>query len=201
MLCGAHYHKAPSRNEHLPDPGTDEVTAIFWAFYDANLQRNDHDEPFTCDCGVIAVHNSYLEARKLRDWNIDIADTELDVINRLIDIVNELDPDIVTGWEVQVASWGYLSARASTYGAYRIYYQCNQVAHDHGVLGLDFGEQISRAPARQASTVTDQWGLRTTSTFKVIGRHAINLWRIMRSEQSLLNYTFENAVFNTLRRR
>ena len=38
------------------------------------------------------------------------------MINRLIDVVNELDPDIVTGWEVQAASWGYLSARASTYG-------------------------------------------------------------------------------------
>ncbi len=67
------------------------------------------------------MHNSCLEARKLRDWNIDVAETELDVINRLIDIVNELDPDIVTGWEVQVASWGYLSARANTYGAYREY--------------------------------------------------------------------------------
>ena len=92
------------------------MAAIFWSFYDSNLQRDDHDQPFACECGVIAVHNSWLDAKKLRDWDIDAADTELDVINRLIDVVNELDPDIVTGWEVQAASWGYLSARASTYG-------------------------------------------------------------------------------------
>lgn len=66
--------------------------------------------------------------------------------------------------------------------------------------GLDIGEQISRAPGRKAPGI-DQWGVRTTTTFKVIGRHVINLWRIMRTEQALLNYTFENVVFHTLGRR
>ncbi|KAJ3553039.1 hypothetical protein NM688_g3832 [Phlebia brevispora] len=173
---------APSRDNHLPDPGTDEIAAIFWSYYDSNLQRDDHDEPFKCEDGVIAVQKSCLDPKKLRDQVIDAADTELEVINRLIDIVNELDPDIVTGWEIQAASWGYLTARASLYG-------------------LDVGEQISRAPGRQVIAGSDQWGVRTTSTFKVVGRHVLNLWRIMRSEQSLLNYSFENVVFNTLRRR
>lgn len=41
---------------------------------------------------------------------------ELDLINRIIDVVRELDPDIIVGWDVQTASWGYLNARANTYG-------------------------------------------------------------------------------------
>lgn len=47
----------------------------------------------------------------------------------------------------------------------------------------------------------DQWGLRTTSTFKVVGRHVFNMWRLMRTELNLTSYSFENAVFHTLHRR
>ena len=48
---------------------------------------------------------------------------------------------------------------------------------------------------------SDRWDIRTTSTFKVVGRHVLNLWRIMRAEQSLTSYTFENVTFQVLRRR
>jgi len=33
-----------------------------------------------------------------------------------VDIVFDLDPDIVSGWEVQSSSWGYLTARGQKYG-------------------------------------------------------------------------------------
>lgn len=69
------------------------------------------------------------------------------------------------------------------------------------ITGLDFGEQISRAPGRAHAGQSEQWGLRTTSTFRVIGRHVLNLWRIMRSELSLSSYSMENAVFHVLGRR
>lgn len=72
---------------------------------------------------------------------------------------------------------------------------------DSDRLGLDLGELISRAPGRAPGGNVDQWGLRKTSTFKVVGRHVLNLWRIMRSEQTLTMYSFENVVFNVLRRR
>ncbi|KAG6376574.1 hypothetical protein JVT61DRAFT_1552 [Boletus reticuloceps] len=40
-----------------------------------------------------------------------------------------------------------------------------------------------------------------TTTFKVTGRHVFNVWRIMRSEQTLGSYTFENVAFYLLRKR
>ncbi len=43
--------------------------------------------------------------------------------------------------------------------------------------------------------------MKTSSTFKVIGRHVLNLWRIMRSEQTFNIYTFEHVVFQLLHRR
>lgn len=67
--------------------------------------------------------------------------------------------------------------------------------------GLDIGDQISRAPGRHIGVGSDQWGMRTMSTFKVAGRHVLNLWRIMRAEQNFTSYTFENVVFHILRRR
>jgi DNA polymerase zeta len=40
----------------------------------------------------------------------------MDLINFMVDEVRDLDPDVVTGWEVQSGSWGYLINRAKTYG-------------------------------------------------------------------------------------
>ncbi|KAJ7169887.1 hypothetical protein C8R46DRAFT_1162607 [Mycena filopes] len=65
---------------------------------------------------------------------------------------------------------------------------------------LDIADLISRAPIKRSGG-TDQWGVRKTSTFKVCGRHVLNLWRVMRVEVTLNIYTFENVVFHVLSRR
>jgi DNA polymerase zeta len=69
------------------------------------------------------------------------------------------------------------------------------------LLGLDISDLISRAPPRYSGGGPDQWGMRKSSTLKVAGRHVLNSWRIMRSEKTLTMYTFENVVFEVLRRR
>lgn len=43
---------------------------------------------------------------------VDEKSSELEAINRLIDIVRNFDPDILAGYEVQSASWGYMIERA-----------------------------------------------------------------------------------------
>ena len=50
--------------------------------------------------------------RSFGEQSIDEEDSELDIINRLVDVVRELDPDILTGYEVQSSSWGYVIERA-----------------------------------------------------------------------------------------
>jgi DNA polymerase zeta len=65
---------------------------------------------------------------------------------------------------------------------------------------MDIADLISRAPAKRSGG-KDQWGMRHTSTFKVIGRHVLNLWRVIRVELTLNIYTFENVVFHALGRR
>jgi len=67
--------------------------------------------------------------------------------------------------------------------------------------GLDVDDLISRAPPRMSRADDEQWGERTASGFKVVGRHVLNLWRLMRQEKHLNIYTFENVVFHVLCKR
>ncbi|KZT02722.1 uncharacterized protein LAESUDRAFT_399797 [Laetiporus sulphureus 93-53] len=172
---------APSREGRLPDPAEDEVLAIFYAYQDSADIADRGSAGFACETGMIVVEGDQVNPRRLQSVRMDAVNSELDLLNHLIDLVWALDPDIVVGWEVQSASWGYLSARASTYG-------------------LDIGEQISRAPGRHSGG-SDQWGMRMTSTFQAVGRHVLNVWRIMRAEQNFTSHSFEHVVFQLLRRR
>jgi DNA polymerase zeta len=158
-------------------------------------------EPNSSDLrkGVIIVGNALLGSRVLRDIPSQVVATELDLLNTVVDVLLDLDPDVVCGWEIQSSSWGYLGARGHKYGL------CSRRQHVTTMLtkvaGLDIGELMSRAPVRASSNSSDQWSIRHTSTFRVAGRHVLNTWRIMRTELELSMYTLENTVFHLLRRR
>ncbi|RDB28579.1 DNA polymerase zeta catalytic subunit [Hypsizygus marmoreus] len=163
----------PAREGKVPDPEFDEMVALFYTF------QITEGEPY--QRGAVVLQAVQLDARRIRGGALDIVANEIDLINRMIDIVVVLDPDILVGWEVQHASWGYIEARGRQHG-------------------FELVDLISRATTSH-STRNDQWGMRHTSTFKVAGRHVLNLWRLMRSECTLTSYTFENVVFNVLQRR
>ncbi|TFK30449.1 hypothetical protein FA15DRAFT_607802 [Coprinopsis marcescibilis] len=164
---------APSEGERSADPEQDEIVAVFYALHVSGET--------SIRTGIIAVNTPPLTSSRMREFSIEYAENELDLINRVIDTVVNLDPDIITGWEVQRGSWGYLDRRAKE-------------------LGLDLGDMISRAPHGRGSR-SEQWGFRKTSTFHTVGRHVFNAWRIMRSEQTLSIYTFENVAFHVLHTR
>ncbi|CCM07100.1 uncharacterized protein FIBRA_09427 [Fibroporia radiculosa] len=173
---------APSREKLLPNPDEDEIMAVFYSYQDSAGPQSAQDGTFSCERGIVAVESDCMNARRIRDHKIEFVPSELDLLNRVIDLVIEIDPDIVVGWEIQASSWGYLNARAESYG-------------------LDLGDQISRAFGRRTGSGSDQWGMRTTSTFKVIGRHVLNVWRIIRAEHNFTSHAFEHVVFQLLRRR
>ena len=109
---------APSHGKRLPNPEEDEVVAVFYSYQDSAEFQPEEDGRFTCQSGMIVVENDQVNARRLRNVKFEAVLSELDLLNRLIDVVVEVNPDVVSGWEVQAASWGYLSARASTYGGW-----------------------------------------------------------------------------------
>ena len=103
---------APSRGNRVPDPTLDKIAAVFYAFQIAN--NNCDNVP---RAGVIVVDNDYLNPKSLRDTSSEVVESELELINRMVDVVVDLDPDVVVGWEIQNASWGYLNARSFSYGS------------------------------------------------------------------------------------
>ena len=102
---------APSRGNRVPDPTLDEIAAIFYAF---QISNNSDNVP---RAGVIVVDNDFLDPKRLRDTGSEAVESELELINHIVDVVVDLDPDVVVGWEIQNASWGYLNARSLSYGS------------------------------------------------------------------------------------
>jgi len=96
----------------------DEIVALFYAYQESS----DHDIGDAYQSGVVAVHNDRADPKRLRDNPIETVDTELELLNRITDIVVEFDPDILVGWEIQTASWGYCDARGRTYGMSAVFY-------------------------------------------------------------------------------
>jgi DNA polymerase zeta len=175
-----------SRGELAPDPERDEVAMVIWCLADEQA-----DDGAKLGVLVLTKDDDDEIAERIRrivgnEVQIDSEDNELDLMNKMVDIVREYDPDILTGYEVHNNSWGYLIERA------RLQYEFN--------LPDEFSRMKSQSHGRFGKDA-DRWGFTHTSTVRITGRHTINIWRAMRSELNLLQYTMENVVFHLLHRR
>ena len=178
-----------SRGVLSPNPEEDEISCVFWC-----IQSEDEDLDPNGNIPGVHVGMVYHEEGDVPETKIvralrietDQQTTELDLINRVVDIVRFYDPDIITGYEVHNNSWGYLIERARKKYDFDLCDELSRVkSQAHGRFGKD----------------SDRWGFNHTSSIRVTGRHIINLWRAMRSELALLQYSMENVVFHVLQRR
>lgn len=178
-----------SRGKLVPNPEEDEVQCIFWATKsDENFQEGSQSDDATV-CGIIVVSEDGTLAEQMRkqlQFEVMEESTELDAMVRMVEVVRNRDPDILTGYEVHGSSWGYLIERARHKYDYNLCDEFSRMkSQSHGRFGKD----------------ADRWGFNTTSTIRVTGRHMINIWRAMRGELNLLQYTMENVVWHLLHRR
>ena len=177
-----------TRGNLLPNPEHDEISCVFWS-----IQSDEEDlEESTLDkgahVGVLLLSDGRLghTISQQTPIQVDCESNELDLINHLVDIVRDHDPDILTGYEVHNGSWGYMIERS------KFKYEFNLC------------EELSRTKAQshgRSGKESDKWGFNHTSTIRVTGRHMINIWRAMRGELNLLQYSMENVVFHLLHRR
>ncbi|GAB7324971.1 hypothetical protein MBLNU13_g08776t1 [Cladosporium sp. NU13] len=175
-----------TRADLSPDPEKDAVNMVVWCLAEEQL-----DEDTKVGVVVLTDPKDDTLVERIRrivgnNVQIDEEDDELDLFNRMVDIVRSHDPDILTGYEVHNSSWGYLIERA------RLQYEFN--------LPDEFSRMKSQSHGRFGKDA-DKWGFTHTSTVRITGRHTINVWRAMRSELNLLQYTMENVVFHLLHRR
>ncbi|XP_076686257.1 DNA polymerase zeta catalytic subunit isoform X1 [Andrena cerasifolii] len=174
-----------TRGKLLPDPEHDSIEAIFYAIHNdvplsSHMERMEH--------GAILVNPSIQNSKVKNIYSssttcpASYVSSEEDLFNSLVTLIRHYDPDILVGWEIESLSWGYIQQRAS-----RINFN-------------NFIRQISRI-----SNVPNPKGQETdkdnVNDMKVPGRIILDAWRIMRHETALLNYTFENVMYNVMRER
>jgi len=178
-----------TRGKLVPNPDEDELQAIFWSSKsDGNFATGDHTAS-GIQSGIIVLSEDGSLARNLQRMTptkVVEESSELDLMIRMVEVVRTHDPDILTGYEVHGSSWGFLIERA-------------RVKYDY-----DLCDEFSRMKAQsfgQSKREAGKWGFNTTSAIRVTGRHMINIWRSMRGELNLLQYTMENVVWHLLHRR
>jgi DNA polymerase zeta len=178
-----------TKDDRVPNPQEDEIACVFWCYQPDNASDGSPDSFETGGVGILALSENGGLARRLSrevPVHVEEEETELDLINRLIDIVRICDPDILTGYEIRDGSWGYIIERARRKYEFNL---CNEFSRmksqSHGRFGKD----------------NDRWGFNHTSTIIITGRHMVNIWRAMKYELNLLQYTLENIAFHFLHRR
>lgn len=178
-----------TRGKLAPNPEEDEIACIFWCVQTDDAEHASQGVKDGMHAGIIALAKEPGLAKKIaRDVEMDVQEekTEIDLLTRVVDVVRYFDPDILTGYEVHNSSWGYLIERARLKFDMNLCDELSRMkSQSHGRFGKD----------------DDKWGFNHTSTVRVTGRHTINIWRAMRGELNLLQYTMENVVFHVLHRR
>ncbi|KAH6607338.1 hypothetical protein Trco_003651 [Trichoderma cornu-damae] len=182
-----------TRGSFVPNPEQDEIQCIFWHLKDdeaaAGGGGGGGETPGLSRCGILVLSaDGGLAGQMRRAAPGDVAGerSELDLLNRLVEVVRAHDPDVLTGYEVHGSSWGYLIERARLKYDYDL---CDELSRVRAQPNGRFGRE------------GDRWGFNTTSTIRVTGRHTINIWRAMRGEVNLQQYTMENVVWHLLHRR
>lgn len=175
-----------TRGTFVPNPEEDEIQCIFFCFQ----ADEDGAEGSRTQLGVVVLSGEDNDiSQRISNqvaFEVHVENSELDLLVRMVEVVREHDPDILTGFEVHGGSWGYLIERARVKYDYDLCDEFSRMkTQSHGRFGKD----------------NDKWGFNNTSTIRVTGRHMINIWRAMRAELNLLQYTLENVAFHLLHRR
>ncbi|KAF5019271.1 hypothetical protein F66182_8724 [Fusarium sp. NRRL 66182] len=178
-----------TRGKFVPNPEQDEVQCVFWALKSDETATGSQDPARAVQTGILLLSNDNdFTQRVRRQTTAELVEesSELDLMVRMVEIVRNHDPDILTGYEVHGSSWGYLIERARLKYDYNLCDEFSRMkTESHGRFGKE----------------NDRWGFNTTSTIRVTGRHMVNVWRAMRGELNLLQYTMENVVWHLLHQR
>lgn len=177
-------HASPPNSKLAVDPLRDPILFIFYSFDDAN-EMFDMSE---YKSGILVFNNNnynnefFSRLSKSLGLYIVSFDEERKMVEKLVELVEMYDPDILSGYEVNSMSWGYIVER------FREIYQVNIMS------------ELSRGTHRSNGKLGDRWGYTHTASIEINGRHILNVWRILKSELALTSYTLENVCYHLLHR-
>jgi DNA polymerase zeta len=140
--------------------------------------------------------------------NVEVFPEERDLFNNLISVVCSIDPDIIVGWEIELGSLGFLAERAAHLGIGLLKRISRTLPHEMNHPPKNSVDESSQMlpEASSADDVVDDvresnWSHTHASGIHVGGRIVLNLWRLMRAEVKLNNYSLEAVADEVLRRK
>ncbi|XP_077293942.1 DNA polymerase zeta catalytic subunit [Arctopsyche grandis] len=179
---------ASTRGDYNPDPQIDRLCAVFYSVL--NDCPTNYKLP-QMETGFIIVEDDLLNTdhpnlcRYLNGFaskfNMIVVKTEKDLFDSVLNIISKWDPDILCGYEVEMLSWGYLFQRAF-------------------VLDMNLPNKISRVSLENKFNFKKD-SQEMNKEIRLIGRITIDIWRLLRHEIALTNYTFENVAYHVLHER
>ncbi|KAG0345473.1 DNA polymerase zeta [Podila humilis] len=179
-----------TRGALLPDPKHDPILAVFYCWQTEREEVVSNGWVPGYRVGVITHAEAGMIpklATGLQGVDMIVAENESDMMNAVIQRVREMDPDILAGYEVNNLSWGYLVDRYLT------------------LFSLDMSKLLSRIRpikppiiSKSAKEARDSFNSTHNVGLKFQGRHLFNVWRLIRNEVALTNYSFSNIVFHVL---
>jgi DNA polymerase elongation subunit (family B) len=180
-----------TRNTLNPDPCQDGIRALFYSFY---VDEPSYSEQLSLMSGIIVVDEIDMDEigdisqrmpRNVRSTvfrsNVKVthANGELDLITKFIEVLRNIDPDIILGYEVEMSSWGYLIERGN-------------------FLNMQLNTAVSRLIEDKSQFAAQSTKISSGNMHYFTGRILLNLWRLLRKEVTLNLYSYENCHFHIL---
>lgn len=126
-----------------------------------------------------------------KDTHMRYVSSETDLLLDLVELVKKWDPDIFAGYEIEMASWGYVIQRGQ-------------------IIGVNLMPLLSRVPSQRPEKIKTgeeepaqdaMEMLEYDSHIKLHGRILLDVWRLLRGEIALTSYSFENIMYHVMHRR
>lgn len=115
----------------------------------------------------------------MKDIELHVVDTELELIMSLVEVVKQHDPEILIGYEMELLSWGYVLERAT-------------------VLGISLGPALSRVSEANLSHNSKFVESNFVQPIMFTGRMVFSTWRIIKHEINLNTCSYERIHHHAL---
>ena len=146
--------------------------------------KNEQD-----DCVLLVIRRSH--ASYDVGYPVLLFDSETALLDGLANHIRIIDPDVIVGFETQNSSVGYLLERAHAVG---------HAFPQNASRWLKGGVFIHQQQEGTENNPAAAYYRRKGADIKLIGRHIVSLWRIVRKEVKLSAYSREAVaaeLFNT----
>ncbi|KAI8913176.1 hypothetical protein BC831DRAFT_517231, partial [Entophlyctis helioformis] len=175
----------------LPAFGTrpDPIRSMFYCIQSSDETRfKSNGRCLGYHVGMLVVADGLNPRRSgLGGFEVTTVQTERELLQTLVELVREWDPDMLVGFEIQSASWGYAMMRAEA-----VY----QLDLCQGLAAIQDDTARAHHEADQ-----DAWGAKKQSSLHATGRIFLNVWRLLKHELALTSYSLENLAFHVLHKR